>query len=290
VKNIRDFSFYEILKGPKNGYCAICNQYGKLTYDHIPPKSCGNESITRINFPHNNKQTENANRGLRFRTICADCNNRRLGILDDNFNKTVKEYRSYVESKLIFNGKVRFDGDINLIKRFIIGHILAGYDLPISSETPHFQETSEYRKKLLQYFNNDNSALPDTVKIHYWVHNYNNIVFSPAFLYIANLIDEKSIVTCSLLKFYPFGFLIVDYGTTTYRLNLPELKSCDTTKFDLCFNSDLFLHYDYPFNVNQGSAIMSTKHAVHYSINNSDCNESHALNPQWLNLWKQGIK
>ena len=35
-------------KNHHNGYCHICNNYGKLTFEHIPPKAAFNNSAVKI--------------------------------------------------------------------------------------------------------------------------------------------------------------------------------------------------------------------------------------------------
>jgi len=38
----------ELKEGAVEGYCRVCGEYGKLTLDHIPPKSCGNNHKVTI--------------------------------------------------------------------------------------------------------------------------------------------------------------------------------------------------------------------------------------------------
>ena len=41
---------YKRFKGHKEGYCAICYERKRLTFDHIPPKACGNNNVIIENF------------------------------------------------------------------------------------------------------------------------------------------------------------------------------------------------------------------------------------------------
>jgi hypothetical protein len=67
-----------------DGYCWLCNKYGKLTKEHIPPESAFNESpLLFERVVERSRQTgvvgwgaERAQRGLYFRSLCEECNNK----------------------------------------------------------------------------------------------------------------------------------------------------------------------------------------------------------------------
>jgi 5-methylcytosine-specific restriction endonuclease McrA len=80
MKNAK-YSFYNWFKSNFLGYCLICNNYGKLTFDHIFPVSCGNSKIILYDFLHR-KLKMPSNKGFALRTICVNCNNKLLGPLD----------------------------------------------------------------------------------------------------------------------------------------------------------------------------------------------------------------
>jgi hypothetical protein len=82
------------------GYCNICNKYDKLTRDHVPPKGSITlnpvqmKSLTqwmaemapgRVNMHGGTELLAKdwhprlSQGGVSFRSICADCNNLRLG-------------------------------------------------------------------------------------------------------------------------------------------------------------------------------------------------------------------
>lgn len=71
-------------KGP--GHCVICGVFGPLTKDHVPPKGCSvitNSVLSRLTMATEGDRlvdkTIHIQGGLKFKTICSDCNNARLG-------------------------------------------------------------------------------------------------------------------------------------------------------------------------------------------------------------------
>ncbi|GAB3100517.1 hypothetical protein GCM10027159_24160 [Lysobacter terrae] len=73
-----------ITRGAKSGACNICGIVGPLTEDHTPPKGCVRP--TAMELQHVTHALEagkaiktKANDGVKYRTLCARCNNALLG-------------------------------------------------------------------------------------------------------------------------------------------------------------------------------------------------------------------
>ena len=75
---------------PKYGFCSICGEYSKLSFEHIPPKKAFNEYPTRMAHGENlikqigiedldNIKTQVFQRGSGNYTLCERCNNRTGG-------------------------------------------------------------------------------------------------------------------------------------------------------------------------------------------------------------------
>jgi hypothetical protein len=101
------------------GPCALCSTYANLTEDHIPPEAVGNDGSwvahSYLTSAAADKQLifgREFRGGIRFRTLCAECNNR-LGAREDKalvdfFERVVK----LVNSPLILNGIMRVSGTV----------------------------------------------------------------------------------------------------------------------------------------------------------------------------------
>ena len=77
---------YREHKGHKTGPCNICGTRGQLTWDHVPPKGGVDLQLVEIEratavFTSSlgMEKPEISQNGLKFRTLCATCNNKRLG-------------------------------------------------------------------------------------------------------------------------------------------------------------------------------------------------------------------
>lgn len=64
------------------GICSICLKEGNLSFDHVPPKCCGNKDNSRYirYLPEYLSECLKAKplhsqNGIKFRTLCAKCNN-----------------------------------------------------------------------------------------------------------------------------------------------------------------------------------------------------------------------
>ena len=71
------------------GHCLICGSYGRLSWDHVPPK--GGITITKIEQVHLTEVTGidsvpvkgvKSSNGSKFKTICKTCNSNHLGAND----------------------------------------------------------------------------------------------------------------------------------------------------------------------------------------------------------------
>jgi hypothetical protein len=134
-----------------SGYCNICNEYGELTRDHVPPK--GSIRLTavevrnfaqrlselapgRVNIIDDDGLQESVRRyklsqdGVRFRSICARCNNVLLGGRYDlelnRVSQTVGSLiRMHLRGLLALPSEIQINTRTHYLVRAIIGHLLA---------------------------------------------------------------------------------------------------------------------------------------------------------------------
>jgi hypothetical protein len=90
-----------------HGPCALCGYYSKLTDDHIPPESVGNfdrwNARSYLAASTANKDLISGRRfhgGVRFRTLCADCNNGLGGKEDKTIAAFFAGVKKLVESRM----------------------------------------------------------------------------------------------------------------------------------------------------------------------------------------------
>lgn len=94
-------------KRDKTGQCNICGKTEQLTWDHVPPKNCFNNKRTEYNslfseLISEDKRFEIAQSGIKFRTICRDCNNSLLGSkYDTELKKLVDQLDLMINSRIL---------------------------------------------------------------------------------------------------------------------------------------------------------------------------------------------
>lgn len=193
-------------RGPKNGQCNVCGDYGPLTEDHTPPKGC--LKPTQVELRHivhllSNEPTKERGRfsqnGVKYRTLCHGCNNTRLGTrYDPAFISFVNGVGDFLKSSLLLSPVVKVRGQPQAILRSLLGHMSA-------------QGVSRYLKGPLtetirDYFLDTSKPLPDGLRAFYWAYPYRPHVMFRDAAYLD--IRSGSPFTMWMLKFFPIAFLL----------------------------------------------------------------------------------
>lgn len=92
-------------KRNKTDYCNICGQLADLTWDHVPPKgiSHGDSVIANTvfeNFPEPTAYMKKYQSGIKYRSICQNCNNVVLGENDKVYQEFVSEIDKQLHSPI----------------------------------------------------------------------------------------------------------------------------------------------------------------------------------------------
>ena len=197
--------------------CNICTKKRKLSRDHVPPKSCFNTGSFECNtmFPEVVDYTQKSQNGIKFRTICEQCNNELLG----QYDKALKTFFDFicqiVTSTIKLPYRVTYSGEINKITRSVIGHMLA--------MRPDFIE-SPIENSLRQYFLNPGNKRPTDWNLHFAVYPYNSIqILRDSFC--AEVIGKTTFPPdiISILKFFPMSFILSESTKFGNYQNLTNL-------------------------------------------------------------------
>ena len=208
------------------GYCRICGKLRELSEDHIPPQSCGNKSPVEYYFGSKRIISQN---GLKFKTICTECNNERLGaIYDKELMKLYNEVKPIYNTKLYLTIKysiIEFNTQ-NVIKS-LLGHFLAA----------RHTEKEEYNNILMQplgdegifdnyreYFLGNNNKL-DGFQIFYWYYPYETIKIYPYFAFIPDYFGQGNYpIYGSLFKFFPISVFILNNNSSKSSFTFEKLR------------------------------------------------------------------
>lgn len=204
-------------KGP--GHCVICGTFGPLTKDHVPPKGCAeitNSVLRRLTMETDGgKLTETAVRiqgGLKFRTICGECNNKRLGSIYDpelkSFVDGVREGLQNAGLNVVLPRWVRAQANLHLIAKSVIGHILASHSV---ADTEVWRSDIGASESLRRYFLEPDMAFPPEWRLYCWPYfSRRQIVLRHASWMDVSLNEpSKKTVYGHVLKFLPLGFWLV---------------------------------------------------------------------------------
>lgn len=138
-------------------------------------------------------------RGVKYRSICARCNNDLLGARYDQ--ELISLTRTIAEDlhKRLFL-PLEIETRINRLARRVIGHQLA-HGLGM-------YRRGEVIQLLNEYFVDESRAFPDQLRLYCWLYPYNDQVVTNAAVGFFDFAVHQDPVFFLLQKYYPVGFLI----------------------------------------------------------------------------------
>jgi len=217
-------------KGDKEGYCNICEQYSKLTRDHIPPQGCVKptnlelRTLTQYLTEPNGKPV-NSQSGLNVLSICGNCNNNLLGTeydpeLIEVSKRVANPVRAQRKLGLSLPETIKLSVKPQRLVRAVIGHILAG-KLPTTGQPP---VSAPFPDALRNYFLDTFSSIPNEIDVYYWVYPSNKQIVINS-LGIGSAIGEGFISGSCLLKFFPLAFWIVWDKPSSFPINFEKISN-----------------------------------------------------------------
>ena len=201
--------------------CNLCQKtVKKLSDDHVPPK--GGYPISQViiqSYPEGTKEDtfrlHHSSNGLKFKTICSECNNLLGAKFDEALNEFVNNVAKIASSP--YNVLESFSVEVNPTRviKAVLAHLLA-------AKTGECNTT--YDKKIRQYIFDDGAKLPSEFKLYYWYYPYDTVVISlDKFAYD---MESGSSAFFSVLKYYPIAFLLLCDTT------MADKTFCELTKYN----------------------------------------------------------
>lgn len=215
--------------------CNICLQTKQLTWDHVPPQGCLNShNIEIFSFFEKlagrgeERKISFSQNGLKYRTICGECNSFLGSKYDDELNKLVKTLLQFVNSKLIIPPTIRLRVKPLPIIKSVVGHILAAKKQ---------LDDVKYDNVFRQFVLDENVKVPDKLHLFYWIYPYENTIVMRDFIMPAERQgDFNKIAFSQLLKFFPLAFLLTEVDT--YQ-GLPSLTTLTTLSKALTMETEV---------------------------------------------------
>jgi hypothetical protein len=212
-------------RGPKNGHCNICDAFGPLTEDHVPPK--GVLKVPQVDLfhiiellsaerPAGKKKRRHMQSGVNFRSLCARCNSTLLGTKYDpaliEFSNSVK---SFLKSAIVIPQVASVAMTPGAVSRSVLGHLFA-VGIERRERSPLLQEAADY-------FLNDTLPMPEGMEMYYWVYPYRQQVAVRDGALLTDFFKSPPIIFWCL-KYFPLGFMITWGNKNPERVLLPRLR------------------------------------------------------------------
>jgi hypothetical protein len=282
------------------GNCNICNEYGELTRDHVPPKGSIHpkpveirsflkwimtekapgrvnlhgevgvyDSVSRSRFSQN---------GVKFRSICAICNNVRLGgRYDPELNRVSKAMgdliRMHQSIPLLVPREFSITIRTHYLVRAIVGHLLAARrPRDLNSQLRGSDHT--LNAGLRNYFLDETRPLPADIKIYCWPYLAQDQVIISG-LGISSMNGKRGILG-DLIKFFPMAYYV------THTLESPLDLAVASIRGDGCNDMDCEVSLHVPLDSVPPPDWPETPGSEHYTIMPADSSVvTRALPRRW---------
>ena len=256
----------------KQGYCLICGVFGKLSWDHVPPK--GSVSVTKTEQVHLTeimginpmpvKGVKSTN-GSKFKTICSNCNSKYLGQNDGEVAGVYKHLTKLVSHHFthLSNPHNHVTVPFNAISfcRAMIGHVLSA---TTDEECKREPIESPYFTPLQNFVMGDDTAIDNTHDIYCWFYPHRHHLSAKMFAFK----NKENTCAISVLSFYPLAFSLTEKGKGIYPSGATKVLLTDKQMF-IDLSSGHFPYSGFPFTGLAGDQMMllsSAQAIVSYPI------------------------
>lgn len=198
---------YVKTKREKVGLCNICSQMKDLTWDHVPPKggieisTMKMESLFDVFTGTDEAKNCESQNGLKFRTICKECNE----FLGQKYDPVVNEFAlsvgRYLKSRFKFPEIIHHKTKPLRLIKGILGHLIAA-----KVEYDDVVLDTQVRAFILD----ENSLVPDNIHIFYWVYPYDRTVILRDFAMPSVRGKFEKFGVFHTLKYFPIAYLVSD--------------------------------------------------------------------------------
>ncbi|MBR6050564.1 MAG: hypothetical protein IKP68_05100 [Clostridia bacterium] len=198
----------------KTDICAICGRRAELSYDHIPPKCCGNNGDSYfISFTPKylgkgaKEKNMHSQNGIKIQSICHECNNK----LGELYDKDLGRFREFVIAAMK-NDRPQIEFDLKKVIMGVIGHLLAASEF----------DPSIPAKAMREYYFGISDKLIKSYSLFCCYYPYEkNIFILKNYVPLSFGINEiKPEGMLSSFYFFPFVFILADKQKSSFKNDL----------------------------------------------------------------------
>lgn len=222
-------------KGPKVDKCSICGKTKELTWDHVPPKAVLVKPNTYAStlfwdegMPSAKRHMRHYQSGIKYRTVCAGCNNVLIGKNDEAYKKfhsalveRLEIASLSAEQSLVTPPSITVPSRINRVLRAICGHFLAmkqGYD------------DAAFVDRRMRSRLQDETLRMEGIYMFCWFYPYPTVVNARDFCVRGGSAHTHPKGFVSMMASYPLAFMISTEDETDCRVD--GLARYTTTAID----------------------------------------------------------
>lgn len=218
---------YIKVKRNKVDICNICYKTENLSWDHVPPKGgikmspVEMETIFQKLVDPNKNNISISQNGLKYRTICKECN----AMLGSRYDKVLNEFArsvgKYLTSVLRLPKIIYHKTKPVALMKGILGHLISS---KIELDEVLFDKT------IREILFDDKKAVPDDISIFYWIYPYYQTIVIRDFMMPSRRGSFNEFGFYQTLKYFPIAYLVSDkpkyeglFELTKYRsLNIDD--------------------------------------------------------------------
>lgn len=203
-----NYMYYAKTKREKYSICNLCRKKKDLSWDHVPPKggielsAVRMETIFQLMTGDKDKpKPRESQNGMKFRTICSDCNS----LLGTEYDPTMNDFAisvgRYLNSQLQFPGSINHRVKPQRLMKALLGHLIAAkVDI----------ENTSFDRQAREYVLDIDAPLPANINIFYWVfpHECSIAIRDFAMFTPRGTFDQPAIF--QTLKYFPVAYLCCD--------------------------------------------------------------------------------
>lgn len=201
-----------------------------MTWDHVPPQG-GIELkpveqqlvFDRLTAGAKDRVFTISQNGVKFRTICANCNNFWLGKkYDPALNEFTLTTGRLLQTTIHLPPLINVRARPTAITRAILGHLLA-------AKTQIDDVVTD--REIRSFFFEEDAPIPDSIHIFYWIYPYTSIVIVRDIAMPAERGRFGESGFFSILKYFPIAYLVTDLQSYEGLAELTTFRDLKSSEF-----------------------------------------------------------
>ncbi len=200
---------YVTVKRGQSGMCNICLTACDLKWDHVPPQGGVDVApldqytiLERLAGRSSNPNRVLTQNGVKYRTLCKNCNSNLLGAqYDKTLNNFALGVGRLLKTTLILPASTTFETRPARLLRALFGHLLAA-----KAQVGHTKPDEAMRQFVLT----PTAALPPELNVFYWIYPYPEVHVIRDVAMPSRYASLAKPAIFSLLKYFPVAYLVTN--------------------------------------------------------------------------------